>query len=140
MLSDFKIPTRELNEILYDYIDPSGKPQFITTIEKDCVRVWCSKCMKITKNTNFTESGTDRQYHKHSKGITLPINDVIKQAVKDVTYFETCFGKNTAVMKGYYDFRQLTDREQFIVTNIVFEQNKELIPQDFELCVVGLCA
>lgn len=148
-LGNFPIPSRELNEILYDYISKDIKPDFSISLEegdekkgkKGFVRICCLKCCGIIKNPDFKSSGTQRPWKKHMYVIHLDYSKKMQQIVNEATYYEIEFeekGKRK-IDKGHYDFTQLSSREQFIVGNLIFEDQRAEIPEFFYGCVKGEC-
>lgn len=146
ILSHFPISSRELNEILYDYLDPDIKPTFsigfynetVDEVKYELIRITCLKCCGIVRNPEFTESGTQRPWFKKMNTIRLFSNQRIKDEVKKATYFEWKDHKNK-LTKGHYEFTQLTAREQYAVANIIFDENHKDIPESFLHCTNGEC-
>lgn len=137
---------RELNEILYDYLDTSMKPRFVLCVFKPDVKkgivgkveVFCLKCGGIMQNPYFSEQSVERQFIKVSNKFELPYTNEFERATQEMTYFETKDDRGR-VMKGNYDFRQLSEKKQYILTNILFESAKSMIRDDCVNCVTGSC-
>lgn len=143
-LSTFPIPSRQLDEILYDFLDPSVKPTFCImfyteTVDEedyDLVRVLCLKCCGIMKNPHFMEDGSQRPFLKTTKYAKFFNTARIKSEVKRQTYFVWTDHRNI-LTRGHYDFTQLSKRKQYIVANVIFEENH--VPEYFHDCVSGSC-
>lgn len=145
-LYNVPILQRELNEILYDYINNDIKPMFsiifytesIADQKYNLIRVTCLKCCGIQKNQHFTDTSSERQWFKKMEYVTLTNSCNIEAEIKKATYFERTDDKNK-VVKGHYDFAQLSKREKFILANIIFEENIKDIPHSFDDCIIGAC-
>lgn len=150
-LNTFPIPLNELNEILYDYLDPKVKPSFsiifyTETFNKekyDIIKVTCLKCCDIIKNPEFTrlqdtpKGYTQRQFVKKINTINLFNTPIIKDEISKATYFER--KDNNNIIKGHYDFPQLSKKQQYTVANVIFKENIADIPNNFVLCANGEC-
>ena len=145
-LANFYIPETPLNEILYDFLDEHIKPSFSIMFFTETsdeekhhfIHISCMKCCGIKKNPNFSETSKEREWFKKVHTFVIPSNDNIQSAVKKATWFETTDHKGKP-LKGNYDFAQLRQHEKFIVANIIFKEQREVIPEFFLDCTTGNC-
>lgn len=144
-LGYFPISSRILNEILYDYLSNDVKPKFSVCPDKEIVRISCLKCCKIIKNETQTRlAHLTHQWKKHVWRIELVNTIEFIKAQQDKTYYEFEHEfehwKTKKIETGHYQFQQLSNREQFILANQLFEQHRATIPRYFWKCIKGECS
>ena len=97
----------------------------------------CFRCGSIYINPEFSENGNQRLYKKHICDFKLPFTNEFKNVIQEATYFE--WNDKNKIVKGHYDFAQLSDKQKFIVINKLLHKHKHDIPIFFHACVVGEC-